>query len=190
MKIKNIADLGMMIALSGETEPGMITAFDTAAEKLLNDKDRPEKKATILLSSTGGRVWVGNTVAERIKLMSRFVDLRIIAMTLVASSGVRVLLSLSRERRFVSPQAEIMIHQSKIRCDASSPQSLDERQRRLDEDLASVLADKREEQRFIRLLAKELGISYQSTLKIWVKSHRFNAKEAVERGLASSIVRF
>jgi len=189
LKINNIADLGMLIALSGETDISMINTFDTAAEKLLNDKDRP-KKATILLSSTGGKTWIGKAIAERIEFLSRFVDLRIIAMTMVASAGVRIFLSLPRERRFVSPGVEIMVHQVKRGSDPASQQSLDERRKRLEEELSSLEAGEKEERRWIKLLAKELGLTYSATQDLWIKSHRFSAKEAVERGLAASIIRF
>lgn len=189
MKINNLDDLGAFIALSGLVEPDMIKTFDTAVEKLLGDKDRLKKKATILLSTPGGKIWVGDALAERIRLLSGFVDLRIIAMTLVASSGVRIFLSLPKERRFISPGGVIMIHPCTRDDPAMISVSYQERERVLREDMLELEFSKGREEQWIRALARELGMKYKPTKALWVKSHRFGAKEAVERGLASSIFR-
>ena len=190
MKVKNIEDLGMLIALSGEVDVSMMNTLDQAVEKLLNNKEKPAKKATILLSTTGGMTWIGNAIGERIAFLSRFIDLRIIAMTMVASSGVRVFLSLPRDRRFVSPDVDIMIHQVKRGADSSSRQSLDERRKRLEEELISIEVNEREERRWVKLLAKEMGLSYKKALSLWITSHHFDAAEAVKCGLAASIILF
>lgn len=191
MKIKNIEELGALITLSGPVDPSMISAFDTAVAKILNDKDYPEKKkATILLSTNGGITWIGNAIYERIRFLSAFVDLRIIAMTLAASAGVRIFLSLPRERRFISPLGKIMIHQTKKSYDSSSPASLNEFRKGHEESLIDLENDESEERRWIQMLATELGVSYKQAKALWIKSHWFHAKEAVERGLAASIIRF
>lgn len=167
----------------------MVKAFDAALEKLLNDTQKDEKKATIFLSTTGGSVLDGDAIAERIWLASKFVDLRIVAMTYVMSAGVRIFLSLPRDRRHISPAAIIMVHPMGIGCDAVSKQSTDERIRRLSEELLEANHTKRREEKWIRAFAKEIGKDYKVTKELWRKSHRFTAKEAVELGLASSIIR-
>lgn len=166
----------------------MVKSFDGALEKLLNDSQK-EKRATIFLSTTGGSVLDGDAIANRIRFASKFVDLRIFAMTYVMSAGVRIFLALPKEKRFISPDAIIMIHPMGIGRDSVSKQSTEERIRRLSEELLEANHTKRREEQWIRALAKELGKSYKATKELWFKSHRFSAKEAVETGLAASIIR-
>ncbi len=188
MKINNLKKLGTLITLTGDVDSGMIKSFDAAIEKIVNSDDKV-KKATILLSTTGGNSVDGDAVAERIKFASSFVDLQIIAMTYVMSAGVRVFLSLPREKRFASTGAIIMIHPMGRGCDAVSKQSIAERKRRLTEEfLETEFAEKREVQ-WIRALAKAMGKSYSTTRAMWFKSHRFTAKEALKHNLIASIIR-
>lgn len=167
----------------------MVKSLDGALEKLLNESQEEKKKATIFLSTTGGSVLDGDAIAERIRFASKFVDLQIVAMTYVMSAGVRIFLALPREKRYVSQNAIIMIHPMGTTSDSVSKQSTDERIRRLSEELLEANHTKRREEQWIRTLAKELGKSYKATKELWFKSHRFNAKEAIRTGLASSIIR-
>ncbi|MEX1123641.1 MAG: ATP-dependent Clp protease proteolytic subunit [Patescibacteria group bacterium] len=189
MKINKLKKLGTLITLTGKVESDMVKAFDSELVKLFNDEKNPEKKATILLSTAGGSVLDGDAIAERIKFASRFADLQIIAMTYVMSSGVRILLSLPREKRFASPGAIIMIHPMGRPCEAISKVSVDEEMRQLTERLLGAGAAKKRETVWVKQLAREMGKSYKATKAMWETSHRFTAKEAIENGLVSAIFR-
>jgi len=188
LTINNLDKLGTLITLTGKVEPDMVKSFDAALEKLFNDEKNTKNKATILLSTTGGSVLDGDAIAERIKFASRFADLQIIAMTYVMSAGVRILLSLPRERRFASPGAVIMIHPMGRQSDAMSKVSIDEETRQLTERLLQAGAAKKREVEWVKQLAKEMGKSYKHTKSLWETSHRFSAKEAVDNGLVSAVI--
>ena len=86
----------------------MLKQFDAGAQKVLEKEG--EQRATILLTTGGGKVAFGEALTERIRFLSGFVDLRIVAATFVMSAGVRIFLALPKERRFITPNGIIMIH--------------------------------------------------------------------------------
>ncbi len=191
MKITSLQELGILISLTGDVNETMVRQFDTAVEKLLSQEGSPnEKKATILLSTVGGSVLDGEALSERIRFISHFVDLRIIAMTYVMSAGVRIFLALPRERRFVSPGTIIMIHPMRRTDDAASRQTIRERVQRLTEELLEARHAERREREWVKTLAKEMGVTYKTVRELWETSHRFSARQAVESGLASAVIKY
>ena len=188
MKIKDISELGTLISLCGEVGNDMLKQFDAGAQKVLEKEG--EQRATILLTTGGGKVAFGEALTERIRFLSGFVDLRIVAATFVMSAGVRIFLALPKERRFITPNGIIMIHPQTRNDDATSTVSNEERERILNENLLNLKFAKQREEKWIRDLSRELGLPYRETKELWRRSHYFSAKEAVERGLAQAIISF
>ncbi len=187
----NSTTMGRPIFLSGEVGPDMLGKLDNALTELLDPKKLEEgpKKATIVLSSNGGLVNFGEAIIERIQLASKIIPIDIIGATFVGSMGTAIFLSVPPARRYVTSRCQILIHPYSRGMKEISSIALDALQRELEESLDALSVPKAAEERIIRQLIKETGLPSTTIRKMWRKSHRFTAKEAVELGLASSIIR-
>lgn len=188
---KNIKEIvpGIRISLTGKVEESMINVLDEALDKLWVD-DKWNKTGTILLTSHGGSVGAGEAVAKRIEFAHKMgANLRIIGATYVSSAAVRILLSLPKDRRFVTSDCVVMIHPSKKSIDNfSSALTLVELIERLNEEIAHAKHALALESAMVKRLIEVTGIERDQLLKLYSTSHRFSARDAIKYNLASAII--
>jgi len=152
------------------------TARYTAAKLMLMDKASDED-ITICIQSPGGSIDAGMIICDMMSLVS--CDIRTLAIGNAASMGAIIFASGTKGKRYMLPSSRLMIHEPLTGFHGWVSTS---------EIVAGAESMKLARERISEFLAEATGQSVE-TIKEDIKTDKFfNAKEAVDYGLADKIL--
>lgn len=162
-----------IIVLSDEVNDA--TASIVIAQLLFLEGQDPEKDISFYINSPGGSVTAGLAIYDTMQYIK--CDVSTICMGMAASMGAFLFSSGAKGKRYILPNAEVMIHQPLGGAQGQATEIL-------------IAADhiKRTKERLNKILADNTGKSVE---EIFVDTERDNwltAEEAVAYGLADKII--
>ena len=153
------------------------TARDIVSKLLLLDADKPGQEIKFYINSPGGVVTSGMVIYDTMRMMQSPVVT--ICMGLAASMGSILLSGGVKGKRLIYPHGEVMIHQPSLGGyfqATSADIEIHAKQMQRTKEISA------------QILAENTGKSYERILKDFDRDYWMDAKEAVEYGIADSIV--
>ncbi len=137
----------------------------------------PGKEIKMYINSPGGSVSAGLSIYDTMQMISSPVST--ICLGLAASMGAVLLSGGEKGRRFIFPNAEVMIHQPSIGAPIA--------------DQAAnlyITAEhiKKTKERLIRILAQNTGQPYEKVLKDADRDYWMDAQESLDYGIVDGII--
>ena len=162
-----------IIFIDGEIDDS--TASLVVAQLLFLESEDPDKDINIYINSPGGLITAGMAIYDTMNYIKP--DVCTICVGMAASMAAFLLSSGAKGKRYVLPNAEVMIHQP---LGGTNGQA---------EDIkiaAEHIVKTRE--RLNKILAKNTGKSLKQIAKDTDRDNYLDAQQAVEYGLADKIV--
>jgi ATP-dependent Clp protease protease subunit len=153
------------------------SARDVVTKLLLLDNDKPGEEIKFYINSPGGVVTSGMVIYDTMKMISSPVST--ICMGLAASMGSILLSAGVKGKRSIFPHGEVMIHQPSLGGYFQGTSA--------DLEIQAVQTQKTKELG-ARILAENCGKSFEQIMKDFDRDYWMDAKEAVEYGIADSIL--
>lgn len=151
------------------------TASLVVAQLLFLDSEDPTKDIQFYINSPGGSVSAGLAIYDTMKLIRA--DVSTICMGMAASMGAFLLSGGTKGKRFVLPNAEVMIHQP---LGGSQGQASD-----IQIQAQHILRTK---ERLNRILAENTGKTLEEIERDTDRDNWLTAEQAVEYGLVDGII--
>ena len=145
------------------------------AQLLLLSAEDPHRDISLYINSPGGSVTAGMAIYDTMQLVPN--DVSTLAMGLAASMGQFLLTAGTPGKRFVLPNAEVLLHQGSAGFGGSASDI---------EIQAARLA--RMNQRMLRITAERTGRSIEQVDHDSLRDKWFTADEACEYGLADAVL--
>lgn len=161
-----------IIFLTGEVETHMASSI--VAQLLFLEAEDPEKDIQIYIDSPGGSVTAGMAIYDTMKTIS--CDVSTICTGMAASMGAFLLSSGTKGKRFILPNAEVMIHQP---LGGAKGQATD-----IEIAAKHILRTK---ERLNRILSENTGKNIDEVARDTERDNWLSAKEALEYGLVDVI---
>ena len=152
-----------------------VTASLVVAQLLFLDSEDPTKDIQLYINSPGGSVTAGLAIYDTMQLVRA--DVSTICMGMAASMGAFLLAGGAKGKRYVLPNAEVMIHQP---SGGSQGQATD-----IKIQAEHILATK---ERLNRILAENTGKPIEVIEKDTDRDNWLTAEEAVAYGLVDEII--
>ncbi len=152
-----------------------VTASLVVAQLLFLDSEDPTKDIQLYINSPGGSVTAGMAIYDTMQLVRA--DVSTICMGMAASMGAFLLAGGTKGKRYVLPNAEVMIHQP---SGGSQGQATD-----IKIQAEHILAMK---ERLNRILAENTGKPIEVIEKDTDRDNWLTAEEAVAYGLVDEII--
>ncbi|MBO4889064.1 MAG: ATP-dependent Clp endopeptidase proteolytic subunit ClpP [Firmicutes bacterium] len=152
-----------------------VTASLVVAQLLFLDSEDPTKDIQLYINSPGGSVTAGLAIYDTMQLVRA--DVSTICMGMAASMGAFLLAGGTKGKRYVLPNAEVMIHQP---SGGSQGQATD-----IKIQAEHILAMK---ERLNRILAENTGKPIEVIEKDTDRDNWLTAEEAVAYGLVDEII--
>ena len=152
-----------------------VTASLVVAQLLFLDSEDPTKDIQLYINSPGGSVTAGMAIYDTMQLVRA--DVSTICMGMAASMGAFLLAGGTKGKRYVLPNAEVMIHQP---SGGSQGQATD-----IKIQAEHILAMK---ERLNRILAENTGKPLEVIEKDTDRDNWLTAEEAVAYGLVDEII--
>lgn len=152
-----------------------VTASLVVAQMLFLEAEDPDKDIHFYINSPGGSVTSGMAIYDTMQLIKA--DVSTICVGMAASMGAFLLSGGEKGKRFVLPNAEVMIHQPSggTQGQATDMQIAAER----------IIAMKK---KLNEILASNTGQDYETVAKDTERDNFMTAEEAVEYGLVDKII--
>ena len=162
-----------IIVLSDEVND--TTASIVIAQLLFLEGQDPEKDISFYINSPGGSVTAGMAIYDTMKYIK--CDVSTICMGMAASMGAFLFSSGAKGKRYILPNAEVMIHQPLGGAQGQATEIL-------------IAADhiKRTKERLNKILAENTGKSVEEIFEDTERDNWLTAEQAVEYGLADKII--
>ena len=162
-----------IIMLSDEVNDA--TASLVVAQLLYLEGQDPEKDISFYINSPGGSVTAGMAIYDTMQYIK--CDVSTICMGMAASMGAFLFSSGAKGKRYILPNAEVMIHQPLGGAKGQATEIL-------------IAADhiKRTKERLNKILAENTGKSIDEIFADTERDNWLTAEEAVEYGLADKII--
>ena len=162
-----------IIVLSDEVNDA--TASLVVAQLLYLEGQDPEKDISFYINSPGGSVTAGLAIYDTMQYIK--CDVSTICMGMAASMGAFLFSSGAKGKRYILPNAEVMIHQPLGGAKGQATEIL-------------IAADhiKRTKERLNKILAENTGKSIDEIFADTERDNWLTAEEAVEYGLADKII--
>ena len=162
-----------IIVLSDEVNDA--TASIIVAQMLYLEGQDPEKDISFYINSPGGSVTAGMAIYDTMQYIK--CDVSTICMGMAASMGAFLFSSGAKGKRYILPNAEVMIHQPLGGAKGQATEIL-------------IAADhiKRTKERLNKILAENTGNSIDEIFADTERDNWLTAEEAVEYGLADKII--
>lgn len=151
------------------------TANLVVAQLLFLESKDPKKDITLYINSPGGSVYDGLAIYDTMQFLK--CDVSTVGIGMQASMGAFLLSSGAKGKRFVLPNAAVMIHQPS----AGTRGKVSD----MEIDLKQSIALKK---RLHELLAKNTGKSLSQIDKDADRDYWMTAEEAVKYGLADKVI--
>ena len=152
-----------------------VTASLVVAQLLFLDSEDPTKDIQLYINSPGGSVTAGMAIYDTMQLVRA--DVSTICMGMAASMGAFLLAGGTKGKRYVLPNAEVMIHQP---SGGSQGQATD-----IKIQAEHILAMK---ERLNRILAENTGKPIEVIERDTDRDNWLTAEEAVAYGLVDEII--
>lgn len=162
-----------IIVLSDEVNDA--TASIVIAQLLFLEGQDPEKDISFYINSPGGSVTAGLAIYDTMQYIK--CDVSTICMGMAASMGAFLFSSGAKGKRYILPNAEVMIHQPLGGAQGQATEIL-------------IAADhiKRTKERLNKILANNTGKSVEEIFADTERDNWLTAEEAVAYGLADKII--
>ncbi len=162
-----------IIVLSDEVNDA--TASIIVAQMLYLEGQDPEKDISFYINSPGGSVTAGLAIYDTMQYIK--CDVSTICMGMAASMGAFLFSSGAKGKRYILPNAEVMIHQPLGGAKGQATEIL-------------IAADhiKRTKDRLNKILAENTGKSVEEIFADTERDNWLTAEEAVAYGLADKII--
>ena len=162
-----------IIFIDGEIDDN--TASLVVAQLLFLESEDPDKDINLYINSPGGLITAGMAIYDTMNYIKP--DVCTICVGMAASMAAFLLSSGAKGKRYVLPNAEVMIHQP---LGGTNGQA---------EDI-KIAADHivKTRERLNKILAKNTGKSLKQIAKDTDRDNYLDAQQAVEYGLADKIV--
>ena len=162
-----------IIVLSNEVNDA--TASIVVAQMLYLEGQDPEKDINFYINSPGGSVTAGLAIYDTMQYIK--CDVSTICMGIAASMGAFLFSSGAKGKRYILPNAEVMIHQPLGGAKGQATEIL-------------IAADhiKRTKERLNKILAENTGKSIEEIFADTERDNWLTAEEAVAYGLADKII--
>lgn len=162
-----------IIVLSDEVNDA--TASIVIAQLLFLEGQDPEKDISFYINSPGGSVTAGLAIYDTMQYIK--CDVSTICMGMAASMGAFLFSSGAKGKRYILPNAEVMIHQPLGGAQGQATEIL-------------IAADhiKRTKDRLNKILADNTGKSVEEIFADTERDNWLTAEEAVAYGLADKII--
>ena len=152
-----------------------VTASLVVAQLLFLESEDPSKDINLYINSPGGSVTAGMAIYDTMNYIK--CDVSTVCMGMAASMGAFLLAGGAKGKRFILPNAEVMIHQPSggARGQATEIQIVAEKILQTKEKLNRILAD-------------NTGQPYEVVCRDTERDHYMTAEEAVSYGLVDQIL--
>lgn len=173
------------IRLFGKVDESMLTDF-------LRQQDAadPHRPVVLELSTGGGNADIGRRIAHELGEWARAdADLHFLGKTFVYSAGVTVMSAFPRERRFLTPDCELLIHERKIRKTLNLEGALRGCRSIVQDVLAEIDSGQRLERVGFEALVAGTPIDIDTLMaRVLERDWYLSAADALEAGLVGGIV--
>ena len=163
-----------IIFLGEEVTEG--SANTIVAQLLHLANEDPDKDIQLYINSPGGSVYDGLAIYDTMQYIKP--DVQTIGIGLQASMGAFLLSSGAKGKRFVLPNARVMIHQP-----SSGTQGM------VTDQEISLRESVRMKELLAKVIAKNTGQKLEKVKADMERDHWMSADEAVKYGLADAIIR-
>ncbi|GGH76796.1 ATP-dependent Clp protease protease subunit [Filimonas zeae] len=153
------------------------SARDVVSKLLLLEADKPGKEIKLYINSPGGVVTSGMVIYDTIKMISSPVST--ICMGLAASMGSILLSVGTKDKRFIYPHGEVMIHQPSLGGYFQAT-SADIEIHALQMEKTKLLGAK--------ILAENCGKTVEQVLKDFDRDYWMDANEAIAYGIVDGVL--
>jgi ATP-dependent Clp protease protease subunit len=153
------------------------SAKDVVSKLLLLDADKPGEEIKFYINSPGGMVTSGMVIYDTMKMIQSPVST--ICMGLAASMGSILLSGGAKNKRFIFPHGEVMIHQPSLGGMFQAVSA--------DIEIQAIQMQKTKELG-AKILADNCGKSFDQIMKDFDRDYWMDAKEAVQYGIVDKIV--
>lgn len=162
-----------IIFLDGEVNDSMASLI--VAQMLFLEAENPNADINVYINSPGGSVTAGMAIYDTMQYIK--CDVSTMCIGMAASMGAFLLAGGTKGKRFILPNAEVMIHQPSggARGQATEIQIVAE----------NILRTK---ERLNRLLAENTGNPYEQVCRDTERDNYMTADEALQYGLVDHIV--
>ncbi len=162
-----------IIVLSDEVNDA--TASLVVAQMLYLEGQDPEKDINFYINSPGGSVTAGLAIYDTMQYIK--CDVSTICMGMAASMGAFLFSSGAKGKRYILPNAEVMIHQPLGGAQGQATEIL-------------IAADhiKRTKERLNKILAENTGKSVEEIFQDTERDNWLTAEEAVNYGIADKVI--
>ncbi|MBO5065206.1 MAG: ATP-dependent Clp endopeptidase proteolytic subunit ClpP [Clostridia bacterium] len=162
-----------IIVLSDEVND--TTASIIVAQLLFLEGQDPDKDISFYINSPGGSVTAGMAIYDTMQYIK--CDVSTICMGMSASMGAFLFSSGAKGKRYILPNAEVMIHQPLGGAQGQATEIL-------------IAADhiKRTKERLNKILAENTGKSIDEIFEDTERDNWLTAEQAVEYGIADKII--
>lgn len=162
-----------IIFLDGEVNDSMASLI--VAQMLFLEAENPNADINVYINSPGGSVTAGMAIYDTMQYIK--CDVSTMCIGMAASMGAFLLAGGTKGKRFILPNAEVMIHQPSggARGQATEIQIVAE----------NILRTK---ERLNRLLAENTGNPYEQVCRDTERDNYMTAEEALQYGLVDHIV--
>ena len=152
-----------------------VSASVVVAQLLFLEAEDPGKDINLYINSPGGSVTAGMAIYDTMNYIKS--DVSTLCVGMAASMGAFLLAGGAKGKRFILPNAEVMIHQPSggARGQATEIQIVAEK----------ILQTK---EKLNRILAENTGQPYEAVCRDPERDHYLTAEEAVSYGLVDKIL--
>lgn len=151
------------------------TASIVVAQMLFLEAEDPEKDISLYINSPGGSVTAGMAIYDTMQYIK--CDVSTICIGMAASMGAFLLAGGQKGKRYILPNAEVMIHQP---LGGAKGQASD-----IEIAAKNIIRTK---EKLNKILSENTGKSYEQVCKDTDRDNWMSAKEAVEYGLVDSVI--
>ena len=151
------------------------TASIVVAQLLFLEAEDPEKDIHLYINSPGGSVTAGMAIYDTMHYIK--CDVSTVCIGMAASMGAFLLAGGQKGKRYILPNAEVMIHQP---LGGAKGQASD-----IEIAAKNIIRTK---EKLNKILSENTGKSYEQVCKDTDRDNWMSAKEAVEYGLVDSVI--
>ena len=162
------------IVFLGE-EVNEVTASLVVAQLLFLESEDPSKDIHLYINSPGGSVTAGMAIYDTMHYIK--CDVSTVCIGMAASMGAFLLAGGQKGKRYILPNAEVMIHQP---LGGAKGQASD-----IEIAAKNIIRTK---EKLNKILAENTGKSYEQMCKDTDRDNWMTAQEAVEYGLVDSVI--
>ena len=151
------------------------TASIVVAQLLFLEAEDPEKDIHLYINSPGGSVTAGMAIYDTMHYIKS--DVSTVCIGMAASMGAFLLAGGAKGKRYLLPNAEVMIHQPSGGAKGQATE--------IEIAAKNIIRTK---EKLNRILAENTGKSYEQMCIDTDRDNWMSAKEAVEYGLVDSVI--